>query len=128
MTLTVEPHVHSFTESPALVLDLLGRVPGLKLTLDYAHFVCLGYRQEEIDALAPHAAHVHLRQAKPGFLQTKGHEGTINMEAQLATLRDAGYAGHLSLEYVHQDYMGTLTDDVLTETIRLRDRVRGWLA
>jgi sugar phosphate isomerase/epimerase len=128
VTLTIEPHVHSYTESPAMVQDLLEQVPGLKLTLDYAHFTCLGYRQDEIDVLAPHAAHVHLRQTKPGFLQTKGHEGTINMEAQLATLRQAGYAGYVSLEFVHQDYMGTLNEDVLTETIRLRDQVRAWLA
>ena len=126
--LTVEPHVHAYLESPGLALQLLEQVPGLKLTLDYAHFVCLGYRQEDVDVLAPHAAHVHLRQARPGALQAKGHEGTINMEAVLGTLRDAGYAGWLALEYVHQDYMGTLHDDVLTETVRLRDRVRAWLA
>jgi sugar phosphate isomerase/epimerase len=126
--LTVEPHVHSYLESPQLVLDLLGQVPGLKLTLDYAHFVCLGWRQDEIDVLAPHAAHVHLRQAKPGFLQTKVGQGTINFEAQCAALRDAGYGGRLSLEFVHQDYMDTLHDDVLTETIILRDRVRAWQA
>jgi sugar phosphate isomerase/epimerase len=125
--LTIEPHVHSFTESPQIVLDLLDEAPGVKLTLDYAHFVCLGWRQDEIDALAPHAAHVHLRQARPGALQTKTQEGVINFEALLATLRDAGYSGALALEYVHQDYMATLYDDVLTETIALRDRVRAWL-
>ena len=68
VTLAIEPHVHSILESPALVLELLGQVPGLKLVLDYAHFACLGYRQEEIDVLAPYAAHIHLRQAKMGAL------------------------------------------------------------
>lgn len=126
VVLTIEPHVHSFLESPALVLELLDRVPGLKLTLDYAHFCCLGWRQDEIDPLAAHAAHVHLRQARPGALQAKTHEGTLNMEAMFATLRDAGYAGHLALEYVHQDYLATLYDDVLTETIAMRDRFRAW--
>ena len=128
MQLTVEPHVHSFLETPALALDLLSRVPGLKLTLDYAHFICLGWRQDEIDAPAPHAAHVHLRQARPGALQAKLDQGTINIEAQLHALQSAGFAGHLALEVVHQDYMDTLHDDVLTETIRLRDRVGAWLA
>lgn len=127
VTLTIEPHVHSFLESPALVLELLARVPGLTLTLDYAHFVCLGYRQEEIDALAPHAAHVHVRQARPGALQTKLAQGTINMPAMLGTLRDAGYDGWLAVEWVHQDYMDTLYDDVLTETIGCRDLLRAWL-
>jgi sugar phosphate isomerase/epimerase len=125
--LTIEPHVHSFAESPQIVLDLLGLTPGLKLTLDYAHFVCLGWRQDEIDVLAPYAAHVHLRQARPGALQAKVHEGTINFEAQFASLRDAGFEGALALEYVNQDYMATLYDDVLTETIALRDKVRAWL-
>jgi sugar phosphate isomerase/epimerase len=103
-------------------------VPGLKLTLDYAHFVCLGHTQDAIDVLAPHAAHVHVRQAKPGALQTKLSQGTINMAAMLGALRDTGYAGWLAVEWVHQDYMDTLYDDVLTETIACRDLLRGWLA
>lgn len=124
VTLVVEPHVHSFLESPALTLALLERVPGLQLALDYAHFVCLGYRQEEIDVLAPFAGHVHLRQARSGVLQAKLAQGTINFPAVLATLRAGGYSGYLALEYVHQDYMNTLHDDVLTETVQLRDLVR----
>lgn len=128
VTLTIEPHVHSYLESPQITLDLLDRVPGLKLTLDYAHFVCLGWRQDEIDVLAPHAAHVHLRQSKVGELQTKLDKGTINIAAELGTLRDAGYQGRLSIEYTFQDYMDSLYDDILTETIRMRDLVKGWLA
>ncbi len=126
--LTIEAHVHSYLESPTLTLALLEKVDGLKLTLDYAHFACLGFRQEEIDVLAPHAAHVHLRQARPGALQTKGNQGTLNMAAQFATLRDTGYTGALSIEYVHQAYMNTLYDDVLSETILMRDTFRAWAA
>jgi sugar phosphate isomerase/epimerase len=127
VTLTIEPHIHSYLESPSLVLELLSQVPDLRLTLDYAHFVCLGYRQEEIDVLAPYAAHIHLRQARPGVLQTKLDEGIINFPALVATLRDSGYEGYLSLEYVHQNYMNTMHDDVLTETVRMRDLVRSFL-
>lgn len=127
VTLAIEPHVHSYLESPRLVLELLSQVPGLKLVLDYAHFVCLGYRQEEVDVLAPHAAHIHLRQARMGVLQAKLEQGTINFPALLANLRDLGYQGYLALEYVHQDYMGTLYDDVLSETVKLRDLLRRFL-
>jgi sugar phosphate isomerase/epimerase len=67
-----------------------------------------------------------LRQARPGVLQAKSNEGAINMNAMFGTLRDAGYQGALSLEYVHQDYMATRYDDVLTETISLRDQFRNW--
>ena len=48
------------------------------------------------------------------------------MTALFGTLRDAGYQGAMSLEYVHQDYMDTRYDDVLTETISLRDQFRSW--
>jgi sugar phosphate isomerase/epimerase len=125
VTLTVEPHVGGLLSSPATTLQLLKAVPGLKLTLDYAHFVCMGFRQAEIDVLAPHAAHVHLRQARPGALQAKWGEGVLDFTAMVGVLRDAGYDGWLSVEYVHQAYMNTLFDDVLTETIRMRDQLRG---
>jgi sugar phosphate isomerase/epimerase len=124
ITLTVEPHVGASIESPGSALALLDAVPGLKLTLDYAHFTCLGYPQEAIDVLAPHAAHVHLRQARPGALQAKLEHGTLNIAAMLATLAESGYSGCLAIEYVHQDYMDTLHDDVLSETIKMRDLVR----
>lgn len=128
VAVTVEPHVHSLLESPELTLDLVRKVPGLKLCLDPAHFACLGYRQDEIEALCPHAGHVHLRQARPGVLQAKLEEGTLNFPAFLGSLREAGYDGWLAIEYVHQNYMDTVYDDVLSETVKMRDLVRGWLA
>jgi len=123
--LCIEPHVHSWAENPTLVRGLVDET-GIGLALDYAHFACLGYRQEEIDPLAAHAVHVHLRQARTGVLQAKFAQGTLNFPAMFGTLRDAGYAGSLAIEYVHQDYMNTLSDDVLTETIAMRDCFRNW--
>ena len=127
MVLTIEPHVGGLLDSPDVVLQFLNTVPGLKLTLDYAHFVCMGYTQTQIDVLAPHAAHVHMRQARPGALQAKWGEGTLDFGMMIETLRETGYDGFLSLEYVHQDYMGTLYDDVLTETIRMRDLINSYI-
>jgi sugar phosphate isomerase/epimerase len=121
----IEPHVQSWAESPDLVRRLIDQT-GIGLALDYSHFACLGYRQEEIDPLAAHAVHVHLRQARMGALQTKFAQGTLNFPAMFGTLREAGYGGYLALEAVHQDYMNTLTEDVLTETVALRDCFRTW--
>jgi sugar phosphate isomerase/epimerase len=123
--LCIEPHVHSWAESPTLVRQLVDRT-GIGLVLDYAHFACLGYRQEEIDTLAPHAVHVHLRQARMSVLQAKFAAGTLNFPAMFATLKEAGYAGWLAIEYVHQDYMNTVNEDVLTETVHMRDCFRNW--
>ncbi|WP_309668454.1 sugar phosphate isomerase/epimerase family protein [Tabrizicola sp.] len=124
ITLTVEPHVGGLLASPAETLALLAEVPGLRLTLDYAHFTCMGFTQGQIDVLAPHAAHVHMRQARPGALQAKWGEGTLDFTAMVGRLRDCGYKGYLAVEYVHQGYMNTLFDDVLTETVRMRDHLR----
>jgi sugar phosphate isomerase/epimerase len=121
VTLTIEPHVGGIVTSPAQTLALLEAVPGLSLTLDHAHFTCMGYSQDQIDVLARHAAHVHLRQARPGALQAKWGEGTLDFAAMFEMFREIGYQGFLSIEYVHQSYMNTLFDDVLTETIRMRD-------
>ncbi|MDB5665639.1 sugar phosphate isomerase/epimerase [Cypionkella sp.] len=123
--LCIEPHVQSWAESPAIVQRLIDQT-GIGLALDYSHFACLGYRQDEIDPLAKHAIHVHLRQAKMGHLQAKFAQGTLNFPAMFATLRDADYHGHLALEAVHQDYMNTLSEDVLTETILMRDCFQNW--
>lgn len=124
VTLTVEPHIGGILSSPDLAMAMLRAVPGLKLTLDYAHFICMGYSQEQIDPLAAHAAHIHLRQARPGALQAKFNEGTISFGAMIETLRDVNYDGFISIEYVHQAYMNTVFDDVLTETIIMRDLLR----
>ena len=124
--LLIEPHVHSYLESPDITLELLNSVPGLKLALDYAHFVCLGWTQESIDVLAEHSGHIHLRQAKSGYLQTKLEEGTINFQAVFGKLKEVGYSNYLSIEYVHQNYMMTVYDDVLSETIKMRDLFNSW--
>lgn len=128
VTLAVEPHVHAWLETPAMALALVRALPGLKLTLDPAHFICLGHPQDQIEALCPHAAHVHLRQARPGVLQCRLDDGTLNFPAFLAALRDAGYGGWLAIEYLNQPYMETTRDDVVHETVRLRDLVRSWAA
>lgn len=121
----IEPHAGSFIESPDVARTLVERT-GIGLALDYAHFVFSGYRQDEIDPLAHNATHVHLRQARPGVLQAKFGEGTINFPALFATLRAAGYAGALTIEYVHQGFINAWFDDVLTETITMRDCFNTW--
>ncbi|WP_027164366.1 sugar phosphate isomerase/epimerase family protein [Mesorhizobium sp. WSM3224] len=128
VSVCVEPHVHSYLESPAMTADMCERAAGVKLAIDYAHFAVSGYRQEEIDALAPWFGHAHLRQARPGALQTKLDEGTLNFPAMFSTFRDAGFSGWLACEYVHQGYFDTVHDDVLTETVKMRDLFRAWSA
>ncbi len=123
--IALEPHVMGILENPEDTLHVLHFVPELRLALDYAHFVTLGYTQKQIDPLCAFAAHVHMRQAKPGFLQTRLEHGTLNFPVMLDTLRREGYDGYLAVEYVHQDYMQTDNVDVISETIKMRDLLLG---
>jgi sugar phosphate isomerase/epimerase len=121
--IAIEPHVMGILESPADALRVVEALPELGLALDYAHFVALGYTQAAIDPLCAFAEHVHLRQAKPGFLQTRLEHGTLNFAGMLSTLRQASYDGYVAVEYVHQDYMQTDNVDVISETVKMRDLV-----
>lgn len=119
--LFIEPHVKCSFESPKMATWLAQQVPGARIALDYAHFICQGYTQPEVDTLIPYAGHVHLRQAKSGLLQTKLEDGTINFPLVVDELLNAGYSGYWCIEYVHQDYIGADNVDVLTETVKMRN-------
>jgi len=119
-----EAHVGSSFESPEATAWLSEQVPGLGLVLDYAHFICQGYTQPQVDRLAKYTAHVHLRQARPGLMQTKLGDGVINFPLVFDALREVDYNGRLCVEYVHQDYIGADKIDVLTETVKMRDLIR----
>jgi sugar phosphate isomerase/epimerase len=121
IALFIEPHVKCSFESPKMAAWLAQQVPDAKIALDFAHFICQGYTQPEVDTLVPYTGHVHLRQARSGLLQSKLEDGTINFGLVVDELRNAGYSGYWCVEYVHQDYIGADNVDVLTETVKMRD-------
>ena len=122
---TFEAHVGSILESPLDTLTFMQSNPELKLTLDYAHFICRGYAQEQVDLLVPYAAHVHLRQAAPKKLQARWDEGTIDFSRVMGKLAEANYAGFLSLEYEHREgWMDLDRADVFAETVKMRNLLR----
>ncbi|WP_051579456.1 sugar phosphate isomerase/epimerase family protein [Pseudonocardia acaciae] len=124
LQLSVEPHHGSVTDTPARTLDLLERVPGLRLTLDYGHFTVAGFPDEEIEPLVRHARHVQCRGAAPGVLQAGMRDNTIDFARQVAALRSSAYTGYLACEYVWAEWMGCDRVDNLSETVALRDVLR----
>ncbi len=124
----VEPHVQGILDSPELAEALVQSVPGLGLVLDPSHFTLLGYRQSEIESLARHAGHAHLRQARPGRLQTRLEDGTLIFNSFFGALQETGYSGFLSIEYEHDAFMNAQFEDVLSETVKMRDCVRSYWA
>lgn len=117
VTLCFEPHMQSLTDSPERTLELLEMVPGLRVTLDYSHFVLQYIELERIHKLLPHTGHVHIRPARFGKLQTRHAEGTIDFVDIIGRLKAIGYTGSLALEYVCGAWFDVNQLDTITETL-----------
>ncbi|MBS1880170.1 MAG: sugar phosphate isomerase/epimerase [Actinobacteria bacterium] len=125
LTLSAEPHLGAWAETPAGALELVERCPGLKLTVDYGHFVYQGIAAEEVDALLPHARHLHVRGGCPGRLQTTSRENTIDFARIVERLLTAGYGGDLATEFVWFQGEGPYSRcdevDCVAESVRARE-------
>jgi len=123
LQLAVEPHVGSLTDTPEKALDLVGRVPGLGFTLDYAHFTRTGIADARIEPLTKFATHLHARAARRGRLQCPLKENTIDFLRVVKTLARQKFAGWIALEYVWIDWQHCNEVDIVSETILLRDQL-----
>jgi sugar phosphate isomerase/epimerase len=121
LALSIEPHYLSIVETPERTLELLGLAPDVALALDYSHFVYQGIAQRDVDALIPHARHVHLRQAAEGAMQLPALEGAIDFPRVLQQLKAAGYDGYLTIEYQWEEWLDCNRVDCVSETAELRD-------
>ncbi len=128
LRVSVEPHVEGLLDTPERTAAFLELCPGLRLTLDYAHFVCSGVEQAAVEPLLPAVAHVQVRGGAPGLLQAGADDDVVDWGRAVATLRDAGYDGWLTTEYVWSPWRGCNRVDNLTETVHLRDTLRADLA
>lgn len=121
LQLAVEPHVGSLIDTPERALDLVRRVPGLGLTLDYAHFTRAGIYDARIEPLTKCATHLHARAARCGRLQSSLKENTIDFSRMLAALNKNKFTGWITMEYVWIEWEHCNEADVVSETIMLRD-------
>jgi sugar phosphate isomerase/epimerase len=122
--LRFEPHMSSVSDTPELALQLVEMAPGLKVTLDYTHFVLQYISLERIHALIPYTGHVHVRQAGWGQLQSSFHMGVIDYADVVARLESVGYTGALTSEYVCSDWYDINQNDVVFESVAVRDALR----
>ncbi|MFI5357057.1 MAG: sugar phosphate isomerase/epimerase family protein [Opitutales bacterium] len=124
VVLGTEVHVGSLAATPEEAADLVARVPGLTLTLDYTHFTRLGVPDRRIEPLVRLASHFHARGACQGRLQCNFPQNTIDYARVLRAMRAAGYRGWVGVEYVWIDWEHCNESDNLSETIQLRDFLR----
>jgi sugar phosphate isomerase/epimerase len=123
LQLAVEPHVGSIINTPERSQELARRVPGLGLTLDYAHFTRAGIADARIEPLTPLATHLHARAARRGRLQSSLKENTVDFPRLVNALAKRKFTGWMALEYVWIDWEHCNEVDVISETILLRNEL-----
>lgn len=125
LRVSIEPHLDSLAATPEAALTLVNAVPGLALTLDWAHLVCQGIPHEMILTLLPHTKHIQIRQAAKGRLQTPFEQGQIDFKRVVADVLAAGYDGLVCVEVLNTpDWHGLLPVNAPRECSRLRDELR----
>jgi sugar phosphate isomerase/epimerase len=112
-----EPHLESVCDKPELALRMIESAPGVKVALDYSHFVVQYVAVERVHPLLPHTGTFHIRQARPGKVQTRYNEGTIDFVDIIKRLQAVGYSDCLTVEYVCADWYGANEADTLNETV-----------
>jgi len=123
-TLGTEAHVGSLVPDPISAQELVARVPGLTLTLDYTHFTRAGLSDQAIEPLLALASHFHVRGARGGRLQAPFKDNVIDYRRVVDRMRQVGYRGWLGIEYVWIDWEHCNECDNLSETIVFRDFLR----
>ena len=117
----VEGSVGSNTESPESLGELMVSTPGLRVTLDYSHFVYQGRQESEVDYLIEYTGHFQCRGAAPGVMQARYETNTIDFPRIIQQLQKSEYIGYFSLEYVWVDVWGCNQTENTMETIQFRD-------
>jgi sugar phosphate isomerase/epimerase len=121
---STEVHVGSLAATPADAVELITRVPGLKLTLDYTHFVRAGLPASDVHVLIPFADHFHVRGARPGKLQASFQHNVIDYLDIVSRLKQANYTGWIGIEYIWIDWENANECDNISESIQFRNLIR----
>ena len=124
----IEPCVGSVAHAPADALALCAAVPGLGLTLDYAHQVQLGLGHEAIEPLHAHARHLHAKQSAPGAFQARPDEGVIDFARIMRKLQADDYDGVICVEFVTNPAVVEAGWNVEHETGKLKRMLEDGLA
>lgn len=118
VTFALELHVNSPFETVEQARRFCDVMPEMPLVYDPTHFVMQGVDIRETEWVMERAAHVHLRDAAPGQMQTHFGSGAIDFDWVLRALQDHGYQGHISIEYLASKEM-----DVRDDVLRLYDHL-----
>ncbi len=121
----LEPWAGSVVNSAERCRAMMEEVPGLRLLVDTGHVADWGGDPLE---LLPHAAHVQLRQGRPGAAQVHPADpgGVVDFAAVIDRLGRLDYGGVLSVEYFDLPEQGWALPDPRAWALELAARVRAF--
>lgn len=93
-------------------------IPDIPLIYDPSYFIMQDIDLRETEWLMVNARHVHLRDAAPKQMQVEFGKGAVDFDWVLRTLKDHGYSGNFSIEYLETDGF-----DVLNSSHKLYDKI-----
>lgn len=130
LQLNFEPCIMSIAVQPEQAIRLVEAVPGIGLTVDYAHQVQIGLGQDEIEALHPYARHFHVKQSALGEFEVKidADNGEIDFGRLIGKLKADGYDGVVTVEYVAAPDVIEAGWDMSVETAKLKKVIDDALA
>ena len=122
LQLNFEPCIMSIAVEPAQAIRLVEAVPGVGLTIDYAHQVQIGLGADEIETMHPYAKHFHVKQSAQGEFEVKpeADNGAIDFTRLVNKLKTDKYDGVVTVEFVAAPDVIEAGWDLKEETAKMK--------
>ena len=117
----IECCIFSIGWQPENAIRLCQEVPGLALTLDYAHQTQLSLTADHIEPMHDYARHFQAKQSAPDAFQAKPDEGWIDFERMISKMHADNYDGIISVEFVSAPDVIEAGWDIRKESARLKE-------
>ena len=117
----IEPCIFSVAWQPENAIKLCEAVPGLALTVDYAHQTQLSLKADDIEPLHDYARHYQAKQSAPDSFQAKPDEGWVDFGRMIQKMHDDGFDGFISVEFVSAPEVIEAGWNIRKESARLKE-------
>ena len=122
ISLGLELHIDSPFETMEAVHYVFERLPEATIVFDPSHFISTGHEMKDLEFVMDRAVHVHIRDTGPGEIQLPMGSGVVDFDRIVNRLKERGYKGHFSIEYLYNEKW-----DALAEAVKLRDKLESLL-
>ena len=125
VALMPETHRYQCSEDPEWMLQLVRKIPNLKITLDASHYLIQGFTIDRIAPLFPYTAHAHIRPCgTEGWetIQVPAAESSPRVGEWIEGMEESGYRGSYSFEVIE----GIGLTGTEKETMEQRRRLFGF--